>query len=186
MDEKKELWETKTDGEVVFHGCLLHVVRDKVTLPNGCPATRELIRHVGAVCVIPVDEKGNVYLERQFRYPIDDVITEIPAGKLNSKEEDRLSAAKRELKEETGLVADRWTDLGVFYPTPAYSDEKITMYLAEDLSLEERSLDEDEFIGVFTRPLADLVRDVMDNKITDVKTQLAVLKAAKILESRKK
>ena len=120
-------------------------------------------------------------MERQYRYPFDTVITEIPAGKLDSKQEDRLSAAKRELREETGLTADQWTDLGAFYPAAAYSDEYITMFLAQGLHQGEQQLDPDEFLDVFRVPLEDLVQDVMDGKIPDAKTQTALLKAARIL-----
>ena len=110
------LREVQTGTQEIFNGKILHVFRDTVTLPNGHTSVREVVRHVGAVCVIPVTEEGNVVVERQFRYPIDSVITEIPAGKLDSKAEDRLDAAKRELWEETGITADEWVNLGDFYP----------------------------------------------------------------------
>ena len=109
------------------------------------------------------------------------MLTEIPAGKLDFKDEDRLEAAKRELREETGYTADEWTDLGFFYPAAAYSDEKITLYMARGLHLGERELDEDEFLNVIKVPLKDLVEEVMSGKIPDNKTQMAVLKAAAIL-----
>ena len=161
---------------------ILHVFKDTVQLPNGNPATRELIRHVGAVGVIPVTEDGKVIVERQFRYPLGRVITEIPAGKLDSFSEDRLSAAKRELEEETGYTADEWIDMGDYYPTPAYCDERITLYLARGLHQGQRHLDEDEFLNFEAVPLSQLVEDVMEGRITDGKTQVAVLKAARILQ----
>ena len=108
--------------------------------------------------------------------------TEIPAGKLDSFDEDRLEAAKRELREETGITADSWLDLGIFYSAAAYSDEKITMYLARGLHRGEQHLDKGEFLNVVQVPLAELVRQVMNGEITDGKTQLAVLKAAKAIE----
>lgn len=180
--EKRELSERKVDSKEIFDGVILHVFRDSVRLPNGDITGREVIRHVGAVCVIPVTDDGMVYVERQYRYPVDSVITEIPAGKLDSPDEDRLSAAKRELAEETGITADSWVDLGVFYSAAAYSDEKITMYLARGLHRGEQKLDKGEFLNVVKVPLKDLVHDVMDGKITDGKTQLAVLKAARAIE----
>ena len=128
-----QLREVQTGTQEIFNGKILHLFRDTVTLPNGHPGVREVIRHVGAVCVIPITEDGNVVVERQFRYPIDSVITEIPAGKLDSKAEDCLDAAKRELWEETGITAEEWIDLGIFYPAAAYCDEKITLYLARGL-----------------------------------------------------
>ena len=103
MEDFKNLAEVQTDSQEIYDGVILHVFKDTVSLPNGNPATREVIRHVGAVGVIPVTDDGKVIIERQFRYPLNEVITEIPAGKLDSKTEDRLEAAKRELKEETGL-----------------------------------------------------------------------------------
>jgi 8-oxo-dGTP pyrophosphatase MutT (NUDIX family) len=121
--EEKKMRETQISSEDLFNGVILNVKRDQIRLPNGQESFRELIRHVGAVCVVPVTDDGKVVVERQYRYPIDQVITEIPAGKLDSREEDRLHAAQRELKEETGITADRWTDMGLYYPAAAYSDE---------------------------------------------------------------
>lgn len=184
MEYEKELsmlGEKKISSEDIYDGKILHLFRDTVSLPDGNTAFREIVRHVGAVCIVPLTDDGCVIVERQFRYPINSVITEIPAGKLDSPEEDRLCAAKRELLEETGIIADRWDDLGVFYPATAYSDEKITMYLARSLHFGETHPDEDEFLRVEKVPLADLVREVMSGKIPDVKTQLAILKAARIV-----
>ncbi len=180
-EEKRTLKEKMTASENVFDGIVLHVNRDQVALPNGKGAIREVIRHIGAVCVIPVTEDNQVIVERQYRYPIDRVITEIPAGKLDSREEDRLSAIRRELREETGYTAEEWISLGDFHPAPAYSDEYISMYMARKLHRGERHLDEDEFLDVGTVPLEELVEDVMAGRISDAKTQTAVLKAARLL-----
>ena len=179
--ELSRLAEKQTASENIFDGVILHVKRDTVALPNGSPAVREVIRHIGAVCVIPVLDNGDVIMERQYRYPLDRVILEIPAGKLDAPDENRLSAIQRELREETGYTADRWTVIGDFHPAPAYSDEYITMYLAQGLHKGRQDLDADEFLDVYTVPLEDLVRDVMDGKISDAKTQVCVLKAARIL-----
>ena len=181
-DRIEELREVHISTKEIFDGRILHVIEDAVGLPNGDVNSREVIRHIGAVCIVPVTGNGEVIVERQFRYPIDQVITEIPAGKLDFKDEDRLEAAKRELREETGYTADSWTDLGVFYPAPAYSDEKITMFLARGLHKGERELDEDEFIDIYKVPLPELVKDVMNGKITDAKTQMGILKAAEYLK----
>lgn len=178
--EQNELVEVKTGSEEIFDGVILHVYKDSINLPNGEPAFRELIRHVGAVAVVPLTADGKVIIERQYRYPLDMVITEIPAGKLDSKAEDRLEAAKRELKEETGITAGKWTDMGVYYPAAAYTDEKITMYLAEELDFGEQNLDEDEFINIQAVPLEQLVKEVMDGSIGDGKTIAAILKVAKL------
>ena len=119
---------------------------------------------------------GKVIVERQFRYPLNQVITEIPAGKLDSKSEDRLTAAKRELEEETGLLADEWICLGDYVPAAAFCDERITLYLAKGLHEGTRNLDEDEFLNIMEVDLEELVQDIMDGKITDGKTQVALLK----------
>ena len=183
MDEFKELAEIRKNSEMIYDGVILHVYKDTVTLPNGKEAGRELIRHVGAVGIVPMTDDGKVYVERQYRYPLDMVITEIPAGKLDSKAEDRLIAAKRELKEETGITADEWTDLGEYYPAAAYTDEKLTLYLARKLHFGEQKLDDDEFLNIEAVPLAQLIDEIMSGKITDGKTQVALLKAAKIINA---
>ena len=180
-NEQSRLFEKKISSEEIFNGVILHVVRDQVGLSNGNTTVREVIRHIGAVCVIPVTENNEVVVERQYRYPLDRVILEIPAGKLDAPDEDRLSAAQRELMEETGYTADEWTEIGDFHPAPAYSDEYITMYLARGLHKGERHLDDDEFLDVYAIPLADLVADVMNGTISDAKTQVCILKAARIL-----
>ncbi|MBO5543492.1 MAG: NUDIX hydrolase [Oscillospiraceae bacterium] len=180
--EEAKLREIQTDSENIFDGVILNVKRDQVRLPNGHQSVREVIRHVGAVCVVPVTDDGRVVVERQYRYPIDQVITEIPAGKLDSREEDRLHAAQRELKEETGITADSWTDMGLYYPAAAYSDEKITMYLARGLHRGEQRLDEDEFLNVELVSMEELIEEILTGKITDGKTQAAILKAAMLLK----
>lgn len=181
MEDFKNLTEVKTDSQEIFDGVILHVFKDTVQLPNGNPATREVIRHVGAVGIVPLTDDGKVIIEKQFRYPLNRIVTEIPAGKLDSFSEDRLSAAKRELEEETGYTAAEWIALGDYIPTCAYCDERITLYLAKGLSLGTRHLDEDEFLNFETVPLSDLVDAVMDGRITDGKTQVAILKVARIL-----
>ena len=172
------LKEQQTGSRLVFDGQILHLYHDDVALPNGQPAKREVIRHVGAVCVIPLTDDGRVVMERQYRYPVDRVILEIPAGKLDSKDEVPEEAIRRELEEETGYQAKEWINLGLFYPACAYSDEAIWMYLAKGLTKGDRHLDEDEFLDVELIPLKELVRQVMAGEIPDAKTQIAVLKAA--------
>lgn len=179
---EENLIEKSVASKSVYEGFILHVKEDDIELPNGKPAKRELIRHIGAVCVVPVTDNNEIIVERQFRYPINQVITEIPAGKLDSMDEDRLEAAKRELKEETGYEADEWTDIGLYYPAAAYSDEKITMYMAKGLHKGEQKLDEDEFLDVKLIPVDTLVDMIMKGEITDGKTQVAVLKVANLLK----
>ena len=174
----QNLEEKKIKREEIFDGQVLHVVRDTVELPNGKDATREMCLHVGAVCMIPILEDGRVLMERQFRYPHGRVFYEIPAGKLDSPDEDPLSAAKRELREETGAVADKMTFLGALDTSPALITERIYMYLAEDISFCDRELDDDEFLSVEYAYLSDLYDMVLRGEIADAKTQIAVLKVA--------
>ena len=181
-DELTRMEEKKVVSQEMFRGTMLHLNVDLVDLPNGKLDHREFVRHVGAVCIIPVTEDGKIVVERQFRYPIGQIVTEIPAGKLNDRDEDPLEAAKRELREETGLTADAWENLGVFYPAPAYSDEKITMFLARGLHQGPCERDDDEFMDVLEMPLAELEEQVLSGEVTDAKTQIAVLKAAKLLK----
>ena len=170
------LKETEVCSEEVYSGVLLHVYRDEVQLPDGEQTAREYIRHWGAVCMVPLTEDGNVIMERQYRYANGRPIIEIPAGKLDSPEEDRLEAAKRELLEETGITADHWRNLGGLICAPAYSNEYITMYLATGLHQGERHLDDEEFLEVYEVPLEELVSAVMDGTIEDAKTISAILK----------
>ncbi len=175
------LREKQTASKLMFDGKILHLYLDDICLPDGKPAEREVIRHIGAVCVIPVTEDNMVVMERQYRYPVDEVILEIPAGKLDSREEDPEEAARRELREETGYTAGKLTPLGKFYPACAYSDETIWMYLATELTKGQRQLDEDEFLEVELIPLEELVRQVLAGELPDAKTQIAVLKASAML-----
>lgn len=182
MERFEHLEETELSSEVKYDGALLHIRRDTVRLPNGKTATREYNIHYGAVCIIPLLENGDVLLERQYRYPLREVITEIPAGKLDAPDEDPLEAAKRELREETGATAAEWHALGLFCPTGAYSTERIYMYLARGLMFGARELDEDEFLNVFRMTLDELVDKVLAGEIPDAKTQAAALRAKLMLE----
>ncbi len=175
--EEQQLIERKVNSKTIFSGRILHVCDDAVELSNGHIASRELIRHVGAVCVLPLTDDGRVIVERQFRYPVDKILTEIPAGKLDSKEENPEEAARRELREETGYTAEELIPLGVFYPAPAYSDEAIHMYLARGLHEGSQDLDPDEFLEPKLVPLTELVDQVLAGQIPDIKTQAAVLRA---------
>lgn len=170
------LIESPLASQLIYDGKIVHLYKDTVTLPDGTPAIREVIRHVGAVCVVPLTDEGEVVCVRQFRYPHAKVLLEIPAGKLDSKEEDRPSAALRELREETGALCQTLTPLGQLLTTPAFVDEVIDMYLAEGLTFGDRDLDEDEFLDVVRIPLEKLVDMILQGDVTDAKTQAAVLK----------
>ncbi len=175
------LTEKTLSSKNIFRGHLLDVYCDEISLPNGNKAGREYIKHVGAVCVVALTDDNKVIVERQYRYPMHEVTVEIPAGKLDSKDEDPLLAARRELKEETGAETEEMTYLGKFYPTPAYSDEVIHMYLARGLSFGEQELDFDEFLTYELVPISELADDIIAGKIHDGKTQTAVLAVCRLL-----
>ena len=176
MQNFENLTEKQVESREIFDGYIMHVFKDTVELPNGKLAPREYMRHVGAVCVVPLLDDGSVLLERQFRYPVGKVLMEIPAGKLDSKDEDPRKAAARELLEETGAVAEELIELGMFLPACAYSDEAIHTYAAKSLTFREQKLDADEFLNVFTMPLEQAVQKVLAGEIWDAKTQTALLK----------
>ena len=175
--DNASILETTVETRRVFDGLILHIDHATNRLPNGKLAAREIARHVGASAVVPLDGDGNVWLVRQFRAPIDRVLLEIPAGKLDSKDEDRLLAAKRELREETGVTAGSWTHLTDIFTTPGFSDERISLYLARELSYGESHPDEDEFLNVVRIPLSELVAMILSGEVTDAKTVCAVLMA---------
>lgn len=175
------LMEQTIETKRVFDGLILHIDHLTNRLPNGKTAPREIARHVGASAVVPLDAEGNVWLVRQFRAPIDQVMLEIPAGKLDYLGEDRLFAAKRELQEETGLTAQSWLHMTDLHTTPGFTDEKISLFLARDLSTGENHPDDDEFLNVTRVPLPELVQMIMRGEVTDGKTICAVMMANQII-----
>ena len=176
------LEEKKISSTPIFDGKVLHVRFDEITLPNGAPATREYCHHNGAVCVIPITDEGEVICVRQYRYPFHEDLLEIPAGKLDSPEEDPDDAVVRELREETGATAQKITFLGKYYPSPAILDECIYMYLATGLEFGETEFDEDEFIESVRVPLSKLVDLTLEGKIRDGKTQICALRAQMMID----
>ena len=177
-----KLAEKQIDRREIYDGVILHVVRDSVTLPNGSTSGREMVLHNGAVAIVALTDNNELIMERQFRYPFDRVIWEIPAGKIDKGETDPLTAAKRELMEETGITAGKMEFIGDYFPSPAILSERIYTYLATDLSYGETHLDEDEFLCVERVPIEKVVDMIMDNQIPDGKTQAAVLKVYKMLK----
>ena len=173
----ERILETIAVRERVFDGIILHIDHLTAKLPNGKLAKREVAMHVGASAVLPVDDEGYTYLVRQYRAPIEQVLLEIPAGKLDSVDEDRLLAAKRELHEETGLEAGAWTHLADIFTTPGFSNEKISLYLATELKRGEAAPDEDEFLNVVRMPLSEAVDAAARGEIADSKTVCALLLA---------
>jgi ADP-ribose pyrophosphatase len=172
------LIETQTSSQEVLKGVFLHAFRDTVLLPDGHSATREYVIHPGAVMVIPLltDAHGQlrVVLERQFRYPVGQVMIEFPAGKLDPQES-VLACAQRELREETGYSAREWARAGVMHPVISYSTEFIDIWFARDLTLGERRLDDGEFLDVFTATPQELLQWCCEGKVTDAKTLAGAL-----------
>lgn len=186
MDDKlKRLKETEVTSELIFDGRILHLYKDTVELPNGERSFREYCKHNGGVCVLPLTDNGEVILVEQYRYAHRTLTLEIPAGKLEGKGEDHAAAALRELREETGAECKTLTYLGAMYPTPALIDEVIYMYMAEGLTFGEQELDSDEFLDCVRIPLGELVDRVCRGEIPDAKTQVATLRAWKMILDRK-
>ena len=152
--------------EVVHAGFIFDVVRERVTLPSGLEQEIEVVLHSGAVAVAALDAQGRLALVRQYRHAAGDWLVEIPAGRVEEGE-DRLAAAKRELEEETGLRAKRWSLLREFFAAPGFCSERLSIYLAEELeSVREGRLahDADEELESFFAPLAEVLRDAQDAK----------------------
>ena len=177
-----ELTEKTIDSREVFKGRIIRVRFDTVRLPNGKEGTREVVEHPGGVAILAIDSENRVLLVRQYRYPFERVLTEIPAGKREPGEPPFITA-QRELQEEVGATAGKWTELGTLIASPGCYGETLYLYMAEDLRFGETHLDEDEFLEPLRLPLDEAVRQCMDGTLTDAKTVAAVLKG-KILRER--
>ncbi len=168
-DTDTHLIETRVASERVFEGHLLRINCDTVSLPDGGLAKREYVVHPGAVMVIPVLDDGRLLMERQYRYPLQQVFVEFPAGKLDPGE-DVLACGKRELLEETGYSASEWEYLGVFHPLISYSSEVIHFYLARGLTAGKPNRDDEEFLEIVPMGLEELKAGILANRVTDSKT----------------
>ena len=183
MDDS-QLKETYLKGETIFDGKVVHLEKWEVRLPNGGTALREVVKHVGAAAIVPVDDQGNVTLVRQHRVAIDRLTWEIPAGKLDAPGEDPFVCAKRELEEETGLNAENWQLLSSVVTTPGFCTEKIAIYLATGLSQHEAHTDPDEFLFLTKVPLSEAVRMVEDGELFDLKTVAGIMLADHALRQK--
>lgn len=166
------LKEERIDTQDLYSGIFLEMKRDTVRLPDGGEAVREYLTHPGAVAIVAILDDGRILLERQYRYPVARVCMEIPAGKLDLGE-DPLVCAQRELQEETGYTAKKWSYIRRIHPVISYSTEFIDIYLAEGLSKGQRQLDDEEFLDVFAASLDELLGWVEEGAITDVKTTIS-------------
>lgn len=182
-DSYIDLWEETVSSEEIYKGKIVHLFRDKARLPNGRVTTREVIRHQGAVCIVPITDEGDVIMVRQYRYPFGKTLLEAPAGKLDPGEAPE-ACARRELSEETGAEAGELEYIGDFYPSVAMLDENIRLFIARKLTFAQAHTDEDEFLRVERIPLKTLVDQVLRGEICDGKTQAAILKTWVIEQSR--
>ena len=174
LPDDAHLTETRVASHELLRGHFLHAMRDTVRLPDGKEAFREYVIHPGAVMVVAELPDGRLVLERQFRYPVQSVMVEFPAGKLDPGE-DSLACAQRELLEETGYTARQWARAGVLHPVISYSTEFIDIWFARELTAGERQLDAGEFLDVFSASADELLQWCRDGRITDAKTLTGVL-----------
>ena len=172
--DRAHLVETTLGSQDVLKGHFLHVIRDSVRLPDGSHATREYVIHSGAVMVVALLGDGRLVLERQYRHPMQAVMLEFPAGKLDPGESS-LACAQRELREETGYSAREWAKAGVLHPVISYSTEFIDIWFARGLTLGQRKLDAGEFLDVFTATPAELLAWCANGLVTDAKTLTGML-----------
>lgn len=179
-----DLTEKQLKSEYAFKGRIFNVRVDEALMPDGRTAGREVVEHNGGVMVAPLDSDGNLYFVDQFRYPYFEVVTELPAGKLE-KGEDPYEAGVRELREETGAAAEKIISLGKLYPSPGYCGEIINLYLATGLTFGEQDPDDDEFLEVKKIHISKAVEMVMNGELRDSKTQVGILKIARLLDEGK-
>ena len=177
--EAAEFYEKPLSSTEIYNGKIIRVRRDEVELPGGNQTVREVVSHIGGVGIVALDDQENVLLVRQYRYPVGQELIEIPAGTL-TKGEDPMVCGIRELKEETGATAGRFTPLGSILCSPGFCNQRLYLYLAEDLSFGDLKLDEDEFLSGFRMHFEELVERVMSGEIDDCKTVAGVLKAWKL------
>ena len=172
LQDATGLHEETLSSELMYAGDYLKVHRDTVRLPNGATSSREYLEHPGAVMIIPVFDNGDVLIARQFRYPMRTVFVEFPAGKKDAGEAP-IDTAKRELLEETGYTAERYSHITDIHNALAYCDEVIHFYVAEGLhDSGQQHLDDNEFVQVMRVPLTELMNWIRQGWVPDVKTQL--------------
>ncbi len=170
--------------EEIYNGKILRLTKETALLEDGRTALREVVHHSGGVCILPLTEDGQVLFVKQFRYPFQEILLEIPAGK-REKGEDPKACGIRELKEEAGATAREVISLGCIYPTVAYDTEVIHLYLARGLEFGSQDLDEGEFLDVVRIPLEEAYQMVLEGKLPDAKTQVAVLKTYLLVKEEK-
>ncbi len=181
----KELYEKKISSEEIFKGEIVGLYVDRVKLPNNKIVTREKVTHPGAVGIVPVNKEGKIMLVEQFRYPLESVLLEIPAGKLD-KSESPLECAARELKEEIGATGGKLIHLTTFYTSPGFCDEILYLYLAINFERKGNDPDDDEFLQIVELKMTDALSFIKSGKIKDAKTIIGILLARDFLKRNKK
>lgn len=179
-----EFFEKQIEARTVYEGIVVNVRRDIAELQNGEKVGREVVEHPGGVGIVPVTNDNKVLMVRQYRYPMEEELLEIPAGKL-SEGEDPFDCAVRELSEETGCTAGKYVDLGASYPSPGFCKEILYIYLALDLRQGEMHLDENELLCVEPVAMDELIDKIMANELPDGKSMIGIMKAKRYLEGRK-
>ena len=176
-----DLTEKTLESRRLFTRKIINLCLDKALLPDGTTANRVLVQHPGGVSVAALTENNEIYMVRQFRYPYQEILLELPAGKLE-RGENPFEAVKREQREETGTTAEEYRYLGEVYPTPGYVDETIRLWACRVKARGEMDLDDDEFLEVEKIPLQKAVEMVLQNEIRDAKTQIGILKTKFLVE----
>lgn len=171
-----EFKEKTLDSQMMYDGRIIKVYKDNVELADGKKSFREVVRHSGGVVILAFKDEDTILLVKQYRYPIGEIVLELPAGKLE-KGEDPFEAAKRELEEETGYCANKWTDLGYINTSPGFSDEKLYLYLAQDLEYTHCHPDEGEIIQAFEYKYDDVLKMIDNGEINDAKTICGLMRA---------
>ena len=177
-----EFFEKQIEARTVYKGLIVNVRHDIAELQNGELVDREIVEHPGGVGIVPVTNDNKVLMVRQYRYPMEEELLEIPAGKL-SEGENPFDCAVRELSEETGCTAGRYVDLGASYPSPGYCKEILHIYLALDLQFGEMHLDENELLSVEPVAIDELIDKIMANELPDGKSIIGIMKAKRFLDN---
>ncbi|NLB52799.1 MAG: NUDIX hydrolase [Syntrophomonadaceae bacterium] len=178
-----ELFEKTIASKDIYQGRILNLRVDRVALPDGSESTREIIEHSGAVAIVAIDEDKNVWMVKQYRKAVEEVLMEIPAGTLE-KGEEPLACAKRELAEETGLIAENWQHIVSYYSAPGFVTEKLHLYLATGLNQGDTNPDRDEFLYTIKMPLTDAYKAIFAGQIQDGKSIIGIQYTCNLLAGR--
>lgn len=178
-----ELFEKTIASKDIYQGRILNLRVDRVALPDGSESTREIVEHAGAVAIVAIDDEKNIWMVKQYRKAVEGVLLEIPAGTLE-KGEEPLTCAKRELAEETGLIAENWQHIVSYYSAPGFVTEKLHLYLATGLNQGDTNLDRDEFLYTIKIPLADAYKAIFAGQIQDGKSIIGIQYTCNLLAGR--